>query len=68
MIQILVHFRLIMPSAILISMVVVGSYIAFFIDTPLIRSELIWVLALMAVVGSSCWYGVRSEAAKKMNL
>jgi len=68
LIGVFVLFRLVAVSCILIFLVIVGAYVAFFIDTPLIRSELLMVLVLMAVVGSACWFAVRSEKAKKIKM
>jgi len=64
LIAVLVLFRLASVSCVLIVLAIAGAYVAMFIDTPLIRSELLWVLALMLIVGSCCWFGARSDRAK----
>jgi len=51
-------------SCVLTALVILGGYIALFIDVPLIRSELVWVIVLMSGIGACCWYYVRSEKAK----
>ena len=61
-----VLFRLVSVSCVMTFLVIVGGYVALFIDVPIVRSELVWVIVLMSGVGVGCWYYVRSEKARAL--
>ena len=63
-----VLFKLVSVPCILSVMFVAGLYVALFIDVTLLRLESFAVLMIVLMVGTICWFAVRSEKARNKGM